>query len=144
MAKKRLLFTAQPKAPAPPVRAKHPSVAKKRRQKRQPARQTVTIEDRRAEIVTVAWMLAMMTTLGAEVVGGLLRVLVSVLAPAPPTLVVFPNVMLFTAAVTGLICLALTPIVYRSRRVPPPTAVTVLAVTVSVLPLAIGIVQSIR
>jgi hypothetical protein len=83
-------------------------------------------------------MLAAMTTLGAEVVGGLLRVVPSLVADAPTSLVPFSNVMLFAAAVTGIVCLLLTPLVYRFRSTPPPTVVTVLAVTVSVLPLAIG------
>ncbi len=89
-------------------------------------------------------MLATITTLGAEVVGGVLRVVLSLVETAPTTLDAFPNLMLFTAAVTGMICLALTPLVYRFRHTPPPTAVTVLAVTVSVLPLAIGILLSLR
>jgi hypothetical protein len=89
-------------------------------------------------------MLATLTTLGAEVVGGLIRFVLSRLETAPASLLVFPNLMLFTAAVTGIICLMLTPLVYRLRRVPPPTAVTVLVVTVAMLPLAIGIVQWLR
>ena len=84
----------------------------------------------------------MMATLGAELVGGLLRLASFLFDSAGASPVSFTNLMLFTAGVTGLICLSLTPLVYRFRRVPPPTAVTLLAVTVSVLPLAIGIVQS--
>ncbi len=87
-------------------------------------------------------MLATLTTLGAEVVGGLLRIVLSQLETAPASLLAFPNLMLFTAAVTGVIGLSLTPLVYRFRRVPPPTVVAVLAVTVAVLPLAIVVAQS--
>lgn len=86
-------------------------------------------------------MLATIATIGAEVVGGVLLVVLSLVQTAPASLVAFPNVMLFTAAVTGLVCLSLTPLVYRLRRMPPPTAVTVLAVAVSVLPFAIGIMR---
>ena len=119
-------------------------MVRKRKQKSKSTRTPATVENGRAEFVTVAWMLATMTTLGAEVIGGLLRVVLSVVETAPTSLIAFPNLMLFTAAVTGIVCLSLTPIVYRFRRVPPPTAVTVLAVTVSMIPLLIGVVQSLR
>lgn len=117
-------------------------MAKKRKRKRPSVRIPARVEDNRAEVITVAWMLTMMTTLGAELAGGLLRLASSLFEFARTSPVALPNLMLFTAGVTGLICLSLTPLVYRFRRVPPPTAVTLLAVTVSVLPLAIGIVQS--
>jgi hypothetical protein len=119
-------------------------VAKKRKQKRQRTRVPAGVEDSRAEVITVAWMLAMMTTLGAELVGGLLRLALSRFESAATSPVALANLMLFSAAVTGLFCLSLTPLVYRFRRVPPPTAVTVLAVTVSILPLAIGAARSLR
>ena len=101
-------------------------------------------EDRSAEIVTVGWMLSVMATLSAEVVGALVRTVVAYTTAAPTSLKLFPNVMLFAAGVTGVVCLCLTPLVYRLRRRPPPTAITVLAVTVSVVPIAIGIFQLIR
>lgn len=85
-----------------------------------------------------------MTTLGAEVVGGLLRIVLHLSNSMPASIRVFPNLLLFTAAITGLVCLSLTPFVYRFRRLPPPTVVTVLAVAVSVLPLAIVLAQSLR
>ena len=114
----------------------------KRKRRRKPSRSESAVEDRRGEVVTVAWMLTMVATLGAELVGAGLRVLVGLMDNPPPTWLALPGLMLFTATVTGLICLALTPLVYRFRRVPPPTAVTALAVTVSVLPLAIGVMMS--
>ena len=86
----------------------------------------------------------MVATLGAEVVGGILRLALRLSESPATVLIAFPNLMLFTAATTGFVCLTLTPLVYRFRRVPPPTAVTVLAVTVSVVPLAIGIAQALR
>lgn len=85
-----------------------------------------------------------MTTFGAEAVGGALRIVLNSIETASSSLRALPNLLLFTAAVTGIICLSLTPLVYRFRRVPPPTIVTVLAVTVSAIPLVIGVVQSLR
>jgi hypothetical protein len=119
-------------------------VAKRRKQKRQLSRGAAAVEDRRAEVITVAWMLAAMATLGAEVVGGLLRIMLNQLETASAALLTFPNLMLFTAAVTGILCLSLTPLVYHFRRVPPPTGVTAFAVTISVIPLAIAGVQTLR
>jgi hypothetical protein len=89
-------------------------------------------------------MLTMLATLGAEVVGGVLRIFFGLSDSVPESAQLLPGLLLFVAAVTGLICLSLTPLVYRFRRVPPPTGVTALAVTVSVLPLVVGILQSLR
>jgi len=45
-----------------------------------------------------------------------------------------PLLALFTASISGLVCLILTPVVYRLRRVPLPPAITAFAVVVSCLP----------
>ena len=106
------------------------------------AKPVALVEDRRAEAVTVAWMLTMVATLGAQVVGAGVLVLLRFMADPPQSLQAFPGLMLFTAAITGLICILLTPLVYRFRRVPPPPGITTLAVTVSLLPLVIGVIMS--
>ena len=43
--------------------------------------------------------------------------------------------MLFIAAITGLIVICLTPLVYIFRRTPPPIVVTVVALIVAAFPL---------
>ncbi len=119
-------------------------MAKKKKQKKRTTASPVPAEDRRAEVATVAWMLSMTATLGAEVVGGLVLAAIAFSGPAQPPLSLFPGLMLFAAGVTGLVCLCLTPLVYRLRRRPPPTSITALAITVSLVPLAIGTFQMIR
>ncbi len=86
----------------------------------------------------------MTATLGAEVIGGLVLAAIAFTGPVQPPFSLFPGVMLFAAGVTGVVCLCLTPLVYRLRRVSPPTSVTALAITVSVLPIAIGVLQAVR
>ena len=85
-----------------------------------------------------------MATFGAELVGGFFRVILGAAESPTATLLLLPQVMLFAATATGLVCLVLTPIVYRLRRVPPPSNVTALAVTIAVIPFAIGIAQTLR
>jgi len=102
------------------------------------------VEDRRGEALTVAWTLTMMATLGAEVVGAAARGVMALSASPPTRLLAFPGLMLLTATVTGSLCLIMTPFVYRLRRVPPPTVVTTLAVTVSVLPIAIAVMMAVH
>lgn len=92
----------------------------------------------------MAWMLTMVATLGAEIVGACVSVVLGFFDSSPQTWQAFPGLMLFTATITGMICLLLTPLVFRFRRIPPPTGITVMAVTVSVLPLAIGVIMSLQ
>lgn len=106
-----------------------------------------TAEDQRAEAVTVVWMLCIVATLMGDLFGFgghfLLR-LISEPAAAPEAVRALPGVMLFTALMTGLISVVLTPFVYRFRRSPPPAAITVFAITVATLPLIAGLVVTLR
>lgn len=95
-------------------------------------------------MITVAWMLTLLATVGAEVVGTIARAVILLADNVPDTWLAFSGVMLFVASVTGLLCLGLTPLVCRFRREPPPRAITVFAVAASVLPLVIGIMLSLR
>lgn len=54
-------------------------------------------------------------------------------------LAVVSPLMLFTAAVTGLVALCLAPLVYLFRPTPPPLAITVICVVIAVSPL-VGLV----
>lgn len=47
------------------------------------------------------------------------------------------GVMLFVAIATGVLALVLTPLAYRVRVVPPPRAITIAAVLIGLLPLAV-------
>ena len=83
-------------------------------------------------------MLTLITTLAAEVVAlggwGLLALLGNV-AEAPGQIRMVLRLLLATSALTGVICLALIPAVYRLRRVSPPKAVTIGAVAISSVPI---------
>jgi len=89
-------------------------------------------------------MLTLVATLLAELGGGLARVMSAALTELPGAWRSLPGLLLFMALVTGLVCLLLTPLVYRFRRVPPPTVITVWALVVSVTPLVIVVVGSLR
>jgi hypothetical protein len=95
-------------------------------------------ESRAAEAVTVFWMLTMMATLGAELVSLVSYALIARAedpATLPLALRMLPGLLQMTALVTGLLCLLLTPVAYKLRRVPPPGGVLVIAVAVGAFPL---------
>ncbi|MBP89906.1 MAG: hypothetical protein CMJ64_24900 [Planctomycetaceae bacterium] len=123
------------------------SVSAKKKRKKKPKQQpragkaSPPTEDRHSETATVAWMLTIIATLGAEIVGGLSVIVTGGWNVASDARSPFPGLMLFIAAVTGVVCLLLTPLVYRFRRVPPPAAITYAAVTASVLPLLVAIMM---
>jgi hypothetical protein len=50
------------------------------------------------------------------------------------------GVLLFVAMTTGMVCLALTPLVYRIRETPPPRAITVGAVMIGLSPIVVLVV----
>jgi hypothetical protein len=134
---------------APPRRASQDVPAKKKRknkakQRRRLAKASLPIEDRRSEAVTVAWMLAIIATLGAEIVGGVSLLVTSDWNASAETRSLLPGLMLFIAVVTGVICLLLTPLVHRFRRDPPPAPIQYVAVTASVLPILVAIMMLLR
>lgn len=97
-------------------------------------------EDRRAEAVTVAWMLATVATGGAELLGLIVYLLLR-FDPAgkvsPEPLRALPPLMLFTALIVGLISLAMVPIVYQFRHLPPPRSVTAVSISLALLPIVL-------
>jgi hypothetical protein len=101
------------------------------------AKPTGPQENRAAEAVTVAWMLTTMATLAAEVLALILWAVVWIYnrGHIPDGALALPALMLFIAAVTGTLCLLMAPLTYRVRAVPPPSGVTIMAVTVGAVPL---------
>jgi hypothetical protein len=51
------------------------------------------------------------------------------------------NLLLFASAAVGLVVLGLIPVVYRTRRVKPPSTVTAFAIVIGVLPWAAALVE---
>lgn len=101
-----------------------------------------TGEDRRADAVTVIWMLTAVATLAAVAVAGIARlfVLAQGAAGLAPLARVLPGWFLFCGTVTGLLCLALTPVVYAVRKTKPPRSVTIVAVVIGILPLLVLVI----
>jgi hypothetical protein len=102
---------------------------------------SLLVEESRGSVaVTVAWMLTLFLSGVALLIAGLAFVaaLSFTLAPAVEKNVVrLAGLMTLIAAVTGLLCLVLTVVVYRVRRDPPPIAITVAAVVVGVFPISL-------
>jgi hypothetical protein len=103
-------------------------------------------EGRRAETVTVAWMLCTVATalaMTASLVGVWLGGAPAT-AAAPGPLTILTPLMLFVGAVTGFVAFCLTPLVYLFRRVPPPLLITLVAVGIAISPLIVMIVFNVR
>jgi hypothetical protein len=114
--------------------------------RRHHSREKRPAEDRRAEAVTVAWMLCTVATalaMTASLVGVWLVGPPATGAAASPLSILTP-LMLFVAAVTGFVAFCLTPLVYFFRRVPPPLMITVVAVAIAISPLIALIVFNVR
>lgn len=93
-------------------------------------------ETRGAEALTVALILSAMATLLAEVVAVIAQIAM-LSEPQWRTiewLQALPRIMLMVAAVTGVICLILNPVVSRLRQVKLPLSVTVAITIMAVTP----------
>ena len=103
-------------------------------------------EDRRAEAVTVAWMISTVATAVGIAVSAV--VLWTAQPPedsqSPGLLASLAPLMLFSATITGLVALCLTPLVYFFRRHPPPLLITVCAVGIAIAPWATLLVMASR
>jgi hypothetical protein len=96
-------------------------------------------EDRGSVALTVVWMLTALATAAAMIVVAGLRVFLWQYPPEgdqTQPIQLMPGLFLIVALTTGLLCLILTPVVHRFRVVAPPRQVSVVAVVVSLLPLA--------
>jgi hypothetical protein len=103
-------------------------------------------ESRAAVALTVAWMLTCMSTAAALFVVLALRLLMLAFPAAAGgahPLQRTAGMFLFVALMTGVLCLILTPLVYRARMSPPPRAVTVGAVLIGIAPIVLMIVLTV-
>jgi hypothetical protein len=100
-------------------------------------------ETRAAVALTVVWMLTCMSTAAAMLMVLIFRLLVigfPVAAGGRHPLAAVAGVLLFVALMTGVLCLALTPLVYRVRRTRPPRAITIGAVLIGAAPIVTMII----
>ena len=94
-------------------------------------------DPRTVEVLTVGWMLTVVTTLACEV--GF--VLARWLARGERSLTMLSRLLLFAAFIIGLIALFVTPVVLRSRRVAPPRGVTAFSVVVAAAPIILVAIE---
>ena len=113
----------------------------KKRPKDKPSREDVQPsidgESRQSVAVTVAWMLSLLVAVVAE----LIAIPATIMAKVNPqplgqglTTAHVADLFLFMSLVTGLICAALVPLVYRVRAVPPPQSITIAAFVAGAVP----------
>lgn len=106
-----------------------------KRKRRRPARGESDM--RNVEILTIAWMLTVVTTFACEVGFVISRGLAGGEGP----LMMLSGLFLFAALVIGMIAFLLMPVVLRSRRTTPPSGVVVFAAVVSAIPIAMAAVE---
>jgi hypothetical protein len=114
---------------------------KSKRQKRRAdasrgaAKKIIAEESRGAEALTVLWVLSALATLIAETVAAAVAFFALASNDAGGSLLgLLPGLMLFTALVTGALCVGATPLVLRMRATPPPRAVVGIAIVIGVSP----------
>lgn len=110
----------------------------KRRAKRKPKRSAD--EPRGVEVLTIVWMLSVTTTLVCEL-GAVAARWCSRMAPDNMLLTALSGLLLFAAAVVGLITLVLTPLVAKARRRGPPRGIVVFALAIGIAPLVVMLLR---
>ncbi len=104
-----------------------------KRKPRQPGPSDTT-ERRTADAATVAWMFSAMTTLLCAGVAAIVWLFAGQGGAGDPVMLL-ARLLHFGSLVTAVVSLALTVVVLRIRRAPPPRSITILAVIVAVLPI---------
>ena len=121
----------------------------KKKQRRKPARQAQRApgEDQRSEVVTVAWMLSTLVTLGALVLSGLVLAALPWLADDPTELGpmrLLPGLMLIVATITATVAMILMAIALRFRRSRPPRLIIVVATVICMSPFGLYLLLAFR
>jgi hypothetical protein len=104
---------------------------------------TAPAETQAAVAATVAWTVA--TTMGfACNIVAIGAHLFAGANPGQPGPAMFRDMLLLAGVVTGLVVLSLLPVVYRLRRLPPPTGYAVFAVCVATAPIVALVARALR
>ncbi len=97
-------------------------------------------ESQAAEAATIGWMLCVLTATMCQL-GVVAARLYFAWHPDATVIGTAGELLLFASAIIGLVTLALIPVVYKVRRIKPPTAVTAFAIVIGVGPLAVLLLQ---
>ena len=99
-------------------------------------------ETRNADILTVVWMLTVVTAFVCEVSAMAARAVLGQAPDSPAAQAMF-QLLFFSALVIGLISLAMLPAVLKARQTPPPGGITAFALVVGAAPLVTRILQAV-
>ncbi len=121
-------------------RRKNPSANKKRDADARGVHASKTLkmpsqETQAAEAITVFWMVSALAAVSAQALGLVLQLYMRQQEKPEAWLVVASRTLLLVAFVAGVMTLVLTPLVLRSRTVPPPRPIIVGAVLAGVMSL---------
>jgi hypothetical protein len=100
-------------------------------------------DQRRGEVVTVAWMLTAVFALAGEILAIVGLVAIRWGAPIGDGRVVrlVSQLALLVAVIAAALCLTLTPLVYRFREDPPPEAITYATLIIAAAPFLTALAQ---
>ena len=125
--------------PSKPHGKSKPSRSARRRKPLAPP----TGESQTGDAATVAWTVAVTTVLLCDI-AVVFGHLLARQWPEQRGLTMFRELMQFAATAVGAASLVLLPVVYRVRRVPPPTGFVVFGVCVAVAPMLALVVRSLQ
>jgi hypothetical protein len=100
-------------------------------------------DNRSVEALTVGWMLCVMTTLVCELGFAAARTYLLAVDRDARWIAALAAMLLFAAAVIGLISLFLAWAVVKMRREPPPLGILVFALVVGAVPLVTMLVRAV-
>ncbi len=104
-----------------------------------PPQATGPTPPRSVELLTMLWMLSVVTTLACEIMLFSARLYLNQLDPQNVMLGAFVSLLMFSALVLGTTSLILGGLTYWLRVVKPPMGVLVFALLVGALPWGIGL-----
>jgi hypothetical protein len=124
-----------------------PKPRKKSRRRASPKtrddRRETSGETQASEAMTIAWTVSVTMVLICDLIAAMMHLVVRFNHELRGA-VLFKELVLYSAAVIGIVSLVLAAVAYRVRRTPPPTGVIVFGVCVAAAPILALIVRSLR
>lgn len=99
-------------------------------------------ETRAAEAITIAWTVTITTLIFCHLITLAAHGYV-VLSPAAKKMLLLREMILFAAAIVGVLSMLLLPLVFRHRQVPPPRGVVVFGLCLSIAPILVILLRAI-